>query len=181
MLSEEVPDRGEGIITEVIIPRGFNDLDNRLDNKLTILVLISFHHNSLQRLNRLLGHLLITQVLRQLTDQINKIPLPRTQLYDSDLNHFNIRPLAILDEELPNILHKDVQVEPFDEVLDVFQCHVLDLWGFVVEEREQRAVQFLDDVVEILGVKLGVTDVDLGNGEGHGQAGAVQLGVECVH
>lgn len=68
MLSEEVPDGRQGVVTQVVVPGGLYGLYYGLNDELGVVFLVSLHHQSLQGADSLLRDLLIIDVLCQLAD-----------------------------------------------------------------------------------------------------------------
>jgi hypothetical protein len=86
------------------------------------------HHESLKGLDSLLGDFLVVKVFSQLTDHVNEIIIFGIELDDFDFDNFDIGFLIVVDEEFFDIFLKDIKMEFFDQVVNVFESDILNLW-----------------------------------------------------
>jgi hypothetical protein len=107
---------------------------------------------------------LVVKVFSKLTDHVDEIIIFGIELDDFDFDDFDVGFLIVVDEEFVDIFLEDIKMEFVDHVVDVFEGDVLNLWGFVIQEGEERTSKFLHYIIEVLRVQLHITEVDFGDG-----------------
>ncbi len=71
---------------------------------------------------------MVVKVFSQLTDHVNEIIIFGIELDDFDFDNFDIGFLIVVDEEFFDIFLKDIKMEFFDQVVNVFESDILNLW-----------------------------------------------------
>ncbi len=107
---------------------------------------------------------MVVKVFSKLTDHVDEIIIFGIELDDFDFDDFDVGFLIVVDEEFVDIFLEDIKMEFVDHVVDVFEGDVLNLWGFVIQEGEERTSKFLHYIIEVLRVQLHITEVDFGDG-----------------
>lgn len=107
---------------------------------------------------------MVVKVFSELTDHVDEIIIFGIELDDFDFDDFDVGFLIVVDEEFVDIFLEDIKMEFVDHVVDVFEGDVLNLWGFVIQEGEERTSKFLHYIIEVLRVQLHITEVDFRDG-----------------
>lgn len=107
---------------------------------------------------------MVVKVFSELTDHVDEIIIFGIELDDFDFDDFDVGFLIVVDEEFFDIFLEDIKMEFVDHVVDVFEGDVLNLWGFVIQEGEERTSKFLHYIIEVLRVQLHITEVDFRDG-----------------
>ncbi len=107
---------------------------------------------------------MVVKVFSEFTDHIDKIIIFGIELDDFDFDDFDVGFLIVVDKEFFDIFLEDIKMEFFDQVVNVFESDILNLWRFVIQEGEERTSKFLHDIIKVLRVQLDIAEVDFSDG-----------------